>query len=276
MSTDTIIEKKSKVIDYGKEPGKFKVIVCNDDVTPVEFVISMLITVFRHNEKNARELTLKIFSNSIIELSDMFVSIHLLDENKYRYIYKKSKTIEDWDYVSNKNILLRIKEKEKEKVEEIKNIEDNEFGFYGLITVDQKFKIKQTEKSIIEEKGEAVMKKVKKDGETILVPDKRKIRPGEGAMCMTMVPTSKILDIILKMYKKTDFFNVPSDFEIPSIDTMKNILSKKAMYSEEELKKYNKDDISIAYYWFTKFSKPKLCENIRKFFEDNKIIQYEK
>jgi hypothetical protein len=227
-------------------------------------------------KQSIRELTLKIFSNSIIELSDMFVSIHLLDENKYRYIYKKSKTIEDWDYVSNKNILLRIKEKEKEKVEEIKNIEDNEFGFYGLITVDQKFKIKQTEKSIIEEKGEAVMKKVKKDGETILVPDKRKIRPGEGAMCMTMVPTSKILDIILKMYKKTDFFNVPSDFEIPSIDTMKNILSKKAMYSEEELKKYNKDDISIAYYWFTKFSKPKLCENIRKFFEDNKIIQYEK
>ncbi len=60
MSTDTIIEKKSKVTDYGKEPGKFKVIVCNDDVTPVEFVISMLITVFRHNEKNARELTFKI------------------------------------------------------------------------------------------------------------------------------------------------------------------------------------------------------------------------
>ena len=60
MSTDTIIEKKSKVIDYGKEPGKFKVIVCNDDVTPVEFVISMLVMVFRHNEKSALELTLKI------------------------------------------------------------------------------------------------------------------------------------------------------------------------------------------------------------------------
>jgi ATP-dependent Clp protease adaptor protein ClpS len=60
MSTDTIVEKKSKTTDSLKEPGKFKVVVCNDDVTPVEFVISMLVAVFRHNEKSALELTLKI------------------------------------------------------------------------------------------------------------------------------------------------------------------------------------------------------------------------
>ena len=60
MAIDTIIEKKSKVTDTIKAPGKFKVVVCNDDVTPVEFVISMLVMVFRHNEKSALELTLKI------------------------------------------------------------------------------------------------------------------------------------------------------------------------------------------------------------------------
>ena len=60
MAIDTIIEKKSKVTDAIKAPGKFKVVVCNDDVTPVEFVISMLVMVFRHNEKSALELTLKI------------------------------------------------------------------------------------------------------------------------------------------------------------------------------------------------------------------------
>ena len=59
-SSDTIVEKKTKITDSIKEPGKFKVIVCNDDVTPIEFVISMLISVFRHNEKSALELTLSI------------------------------------------------------------------------------------------------------------------------------------------------------------------------------------------------------------------------
>jgi ATP-dependent Clp protease adaptor protein ClpS len=62
-SSDTIVEKKTKITDSIKEPGKFKVIVCNDDVTPVEFVVSMLMHVFKHDEKSALELTLKIHNN---------------------------------------------------------------------------------------------------------------------------------------------------------------------------------------------------------------------
>jgi len=58
--TDTIVEKKIKTTNKLKEPGKFKVIVCNDDATPIEFVIAMLISVFRHNENSALVLTLKI------------------------------------------------------------------------------------------------------------------------------------------------------------------------------------------------------------------------
>ncbi len=60
MSTDTIVEKKTKTTNQIKEPGKFAVIVCNDDTTPVEFVIAMLVSVFRHEEKTAIALTLKI------------------------------------------------------------------------------------------------------------------------------------------------------------------------------------------------------------------------
>lgn len=63
MASDTIVEKKTKITDSLKEPGKFKVVVCNDDVTPIEFVISMLIAVFRHNEKSALELTLSIHNS---------------------------------------------------------------------------------------------------------------------------------------------------------------------------------------------------------------------
>ena len=64
MSVDTVIEKKSKVVDKKSDkleaPGKFKVIVCNDDITPIEFVVSMLMHVFRHDKSQALELTLSI------------------------------------------------------------------------------------------------------------------------------------------------------------------------------------------------------------------------
>lgn len=60
MITDTILEKDVDTIDNIKEPSKFKVIVCNDDVTPVEFVVSLLISVFRHAQNSALELTMQI------------------------------------------------------------------------------------------------------------------------------------------------------------------------------------------------------------------------
>ena len=46
-----------------KEPGKFKVVVLNDDTTPVEFVVAMFIQVFRHSQANALELTMQIHNN---------------------------------------------------------------------------------------------------------------------------------------------------------------------------------------------------------------------
>jgi ATP-dependent Clp protease adaptor protein ClpS len=60
MTTEIIVDKKTKTTNRIKEPGKFKVIVCNDDSTPIEFVVSMLMAVFRHNEKIAMGLTLQI------------------------------------------------------------------------------------------------------------------------------------------------------------------------------------------------------------------------
>lgn len=60
MAIDTIVEQDNKTTNKLKEPSKYKVVVCNDDVTPIEFVVSMMMMVFRHNEKSALELTLKI------------------------------------------------------------------------------------------------------------------------------------------------------------------------------------------------------------------------
>jgi len=61
MATDTeIIEKKKTNNEELKPPPKYKVIVLNDNKTPVEFVIAMLISVFKHSQDNATALTLKI------------------------------------------------------------------------------------------------------------------------------------------------------------------------------------------------------------------------
>jgi ATP-dependent Clp protease adaptor protein ClpS len=60
MTIDTIIEKKTTTSRKVKEPSKYKVIVCNDDVTPMEFVVAMLVAVFNHEERQAISLTMAI------------------------------------------------------------------------------------------------------------------------------------------------------------------------------------------------------------------------
>jgi superfamily II DNA or RNA helicase len=245
----------------------------------IEFSIFSKLRDKTKNEINIKELCLKLFNSSIIELDDMFVSVHLFNEDEYRFIYKNAKNIEEWKDISDGNsekILKKIKHTEQETAEEIKNIEDNDFGYYGFMSRDQVFRIKQTEKSIIEEKGKDVMKKIKTDEGEMWVPDKRKTRPGPGAVCTTIVPIYKILNIIIKMNNKTDYFNPPENFKSPSIEEMKNELIDKAKYSKEDLDKYNEKDILTVYYWLSTYKKPTICDNIKNFFEKNNIIQYEK
>jgi ATP-dependent Clp protease adaptor protein ClpS len=58
--SDTAVKSRELVTTSIKPPGKYKVIVCNDDVTPMEFVIVMLMSVFKHSQDSATALTLKI------------------------------------------------------------------------------------------------------------------------------------------------------------------------------------------------------------------------
>jgi len=60
MTIETVIEKKKQTSRLIKDPGKFKVILCNDDVTPMEFVVAMLMAVFRYNESDAVALTMQV------------------------------------------------------------------------------------------------------------------------------------------------------------------------------------------------------------------------
>jgi ATP-dependent Clp protease adaptor protein ClpS len=60
MTTTPVIEKKKQTTKQLKEPGKFKVVVCNDDVTTVDFVVAMLMSIFKFDEKRAFDLTIAI------------------------------------------------------------------------------------------------------------------------------------------------------------------------------------------------------------------------
>lgn len=57
-STDVVIDDKIK-IDL-QEPKLWKVVLLNDDKTPMEFVIDILTNVFKHREDSARSITLEV------------------------------------------------------------------------------------------------------------------------------------------------------------------------------------------------------------------------
>ena len=43
-----------------KEPPLFQVVLLNDDFTPMDFVVELLVDIFRHSQETAKELTLRI------------------------------------------------------------------------------------------------------------------------------------------------------------------------------------------------------------------------
>jgi ATP-dependent Clp protease adaptor protein ClpS len=61
MSTDTAIEEKV-VVDL-QPPSLWKVVLLNDDSTPMELVIELLTGIFKHTESTAKEITLEIHNS---------------------------------------------------------------------------------------------------------------------------------------------------------------------------------------------------------------------
>lgn len=47
-----------------KEPRKFKVLIHNDDITPMDFVVDVLISVFRYDTEQAIDLMLKVHNGT--------------------------------------------------------------------------------------------------------------------------------------------------------------------------------------------------------------------
>lgn len=60
MSETSVLERTEVKI---KKPRKFKVVIHNDDFTPIEFVIQLLITHFEKTPDDAVNLTMTIHEN---------------------------------------------------------------------------------------------------------------------------------------------------------------------------------------------------------------------
>ena len=62
MSTEFVEDVKidEKISQKLEIPKNYKVIMLNDDTTPMEFVISILTLIFKHTEETAKKITLTI------------------------------------------------------------------------------------------------------------------------------------------------------------------------------------------------------------------------
>ena len=58
VTTDIQLDEKIKI--KTSEPKRWKVILLNDDSTPMEFVIALLMEVFRHTHNTAKDIMLQI------------------------------------------------------------------------------------------------------------------------------------------------------------------------------------------------------------------------
>ena len=56
--TDIVIDEK--IDEIVLEPPRYKVVMLNDETTPMEWVIEVLVSIFKHSETTAKEITLAI------------------------------------------------------------------------------------------------------------------------------------------------------------------------------------------------------------------------
>lgn len=59
-TTDVDVQIDEKIKIKLTEPKKYKVLFLNDDHTPIDFVIDLMISIFKHTQETAKDLTLKV------------------------------------------------------------------------------------------------------------------------------------------------------------------------------------------------------------------------
>jgi ATP-dependent Clp protease adaptor protein ClpS len=102
MSTDIDVVIDEKIKRTVKEPSKYNVIMLNDDATPMEWVISVLKEIFKHSNKDAEALTMKIHNEGSAVVGT------------YKYEVAEQKSIEAVNASRNHGFPLQLKIEESE------------------------------------------------------------------------------------------------------------------------------------------------------------------
>ena len=101
MSVETEIVLDEIVDLEVKEPKRYKVVFLNDDSTPMEFVIDILIKIFKHTDETARDITMQIHNEG-----SGVVGI-------YTYEIAEQKAVETTTLSRNHGFALQIKVEEE-------------------------------------------------------------------------------------------------------------------------------------------------------------------
>ena len=63
MSVDAEVKIDEKIKQKIVEPKRWKVVFLNDNQTPIDFVIELLINIFKHTQETAKAITLEIHNS---------------------------------------------------------------------------------------------------------------------------------------------------------------------------------------------------------------------
>ena len=101
MSVETEIVLDEKIDLEIKQPKRYKVVFLNDDTTPMEFVIEVLMNIYKHSEETARDITMTIHNEGA-----GVVGI-------YTYEIAEQKAVETTTLARNHGFSLKIKVEEE-------------------------------------------------------------------------------------------------------------------------------------------------------------------
>ena len=277
-STNQIVQKETNydnIINEEFEKSTTNIIdtifrVDDDDEEVVSFLINTLppklqnflleasiTSIENNNETNSakRDLIFKILKKYAMKIDDDKVWVSALlyeEENILKCSYIEDKFTK-WNICSNENENLFNKRKE----EELTTLETNIYNFYGIITEEGKFQIKDT--SEIENTGRYNTNKQKK-----------------GMVC-TSYSKPQLYDFIFKVFK----INITPDKNskewksVKDGDGDKDTL-KKNKYSEnfyiENIESLNEEEVKF-YLYMLKLGKGELCSIIQKFLKEKGLLR---
>jgi ATP-dependent Clp protease adaptor protein ClpS len=100
IETDVVIDEKIK--STSKEPSRYNVIFLNDDHTPMEWVVELLMQIYRHSESRAQELTMTIHTEGAAVVGT------------YSYEIAEQKSVETINASRSKGFPLQLRLEETE------------------------------------------------------------------------------------------------------------------------------------------------------------------